>query len=194
MGHFRQIGHENFVGNGLAQNHRQLEITILKLLAGQHTAHRHHLRILVRHLYTNGSFTGYRRDDPYPQGRQTQGDVVFQVFDLGDFHSRSGHDFVQGYGWTHTGLDTRDANFIIFQRLDNHILAPLNLFHVDFLLFGVVFLQQIQGRKYVFTQFLGGVIYRIDAHMLHGIVASILIHRLIGFIGHHFHLKIFVAQ
>ena len=78
--------------------------------------------------------------------------------------------------------------------MDNHVLAPLNLFHVDFLLARVVLVQQIQGRKHIFTQLQRGVVHGVDPHPIHRIVARILIHFLIGFVHHHLHLEVLIAQ
>ena len=68
MRHLGQVGHKDFVGDGLAECHRKFVVCFLELTAVQDALHRYHLRLSVRHLNANSSLTRDGSNDTDAQG------------------------------------------------------------------------------------------------------------------------------
>ena len=76
MRNLGEVGHVDFVGDGLTQCYGQLHLTFLELLGVQDALHRHDVRLLVWHLYTNRSLAGHRGDNTNAEGSKVQSDVL----------------------------------------------------------------------------------------------------------------------
>ena len=64
MRRLRQIEAEDFVGDGSADGYRQTHLLLfLEAFGRNHGVHGNDLRFLVRHFYSDGTFTRHRRDD-----------------------------------------------------------------------------------------------------------------------------------
>jgi hypothetical protein len=100
--------------------------------------HGHHFWIFIGHFYTYGSLTRYGRDNAYTQSGKTQCNIVFQVFNSRNLHTRRRHNFVQGNGRSHTGLDFRNPDIVVFQGFNNHVFGRFYFSHIYFLLLGTV--------------------------------------------------------
>ena len=155
---FGQIHHKHFVGDGLSECYGQVESGFLELLAGQDGAHRNDARIGVRYFNTDGSLARYWGDDTDSEGRKAQGNVVFQVTDLGDADTFGRSDLIKRNGRTHTGLDRTDLDAETAEHLDDAVLVGILFLHVDGRLVVVVSVQQIQGREFVVFQIQTGIV------------------------------------
>src|SRR3712207_5577436 len=85
--HFTEIEHENLVRDCFSENNRQFKLGFLKLLAANHALSRNNLRIFVRHLDTDCSFSRYGSDDADSVRRKTQCDIIFESPDFRNTHS-----------------------------------------------------------------------------------------------------------
>lgn len=61
--HFREIDHEHFVGDSLAQCNRKFLVRFREAWRAEYRTYAHHFAILVRHLDTNRSLTRDRRNN-----------------------------------------------------------------------------------------------------------------------------------
>ena len=153
MRHLGQVSHEDLVGDGLAQRHRQLHRRLLEFLAVEDALHRHDLRLGVRHLDTDGSLAGDGRDDADAECREREGDVILQVANLGDAYARGRRDLVERDGRAHGGLDAGDLNAEGAQDVDDLVLVLVLLLHVDAgMRVDIVVLQQVEGGVAVVLQ------------------------------------------
>ena len=105
MGSLSQIEHEHFVGDGLTNGTGQLHRRLLELLRVQHRLHRDGSGLGIRYLNTDSSLAGDRRDDTDTQSREAQGDIVLQVADTRDTHTRGWGNLIQRDGRTYGSLD-----------------------------------------------------------------------------------------
>ncbi len=152
VGHLGQIDHEDLVGDGLAQGHRQLVIRLLELAAVQYALHRHHLGLGVWYLDTDGSLAGNGCDDTDAQCREREGDVILEVPDLGDADARGWGDFIEGDGGADCSLDAAYLHTEVREHLYDAVFVLRLLLHVDIVALVLVLLQEVQGRVLVELQ------------------------------------------
>ena len=86
---------------------------------------------MVGHFNPYGAFAGNGRNDPNPQGRKRQGNVIFQVFDFWDPDARGGNNFVECHRGANIGFDFGDLNFVIPQRVNDFIFIDLQFVFIN---------------------------------------------------------------
>ena len=136
--HLGQVEDVRLVGDGLSNGDGQGRIAVLELVAGNERPHADDVRIRIRHLDANRAPAGNRRDDPDAECGETQGDVVFEVLDLGDPNAGRRHQFIQGHRGADGRLDARDFDAVVLQRVLDALLVGLEFFGAHFGLAGTV--------------------------------------------------------
>ena len=149
MRNLGKVYHEHFVSNRLTQRDRQLHLGFLELLGVQCALHAHNLRVGVRHLDTDGTLARDRSNDTDAERRKTQGDIIFQVLDLGDADALGRLNLIEGDGRTHGGTDGLDLYAEVAEHLDDSVLVGALLLLVDGNAVVLIFLQEIEGRVFV---------------------------------------------
>ena len=155
VGHLCQICYKDFIGDGFAQSDGQVHFCPFEFFGHEDFLHGHHLFLLVRHFDTNSALARYGRDNADTEGRQAQGDIVFQVFDPGNAHARGGDDFVQRNRRANRCPDFGNFYFVMKQRLYDLVFVRFQFFPVDLdLLVGIIVQQGHYGI------FVGGQVQR----------------------------------
>ncbi len=95
MGHGCEIHDEILIVDLFADRDRQAEITMLELIRGQQGPHTDHRLLYIGHFDTDRAFPRYGRNDPDTEGREAQGNIIFEVLDAGDAYARGRNDLVQ---------------------------------------------------------------------------------------------------
>ena len=147
MRHFGEIGHENLVGNGLSEGHRQLHFRVAVDVAVENRTHRHNLRIFVGDFDADGAFGRNRRDDADAFGCKLELEVVAEAADRARAHTFCRNDFIEGYGRTDSCLDLGDFHSEAAQCLCQAAFVEFHLLNVDAWAFVLCRTQQIDCRK-----------------------------------------------
>lgn len=150
----------------------QFHLGGLELDRRDHRVHRHQRRFFVGHLDADGPFAGDGSDDADPQGRERESDVVFEVLDLRDLHPGSRDDLVQGNGRPDGGMDVRDVDVVILERLDDPPAVGDHFFLVDIDPFVVELAQELDRREFVSGKVERGVVF---TELLHHTASRIVI-------------------
>ena len=151
--HLCEVGNEDFVGDGLAERHRQLVVGLLELAAVQYAFHRHHLRLGVRHFNADGSLAWNGRDDADAEGTQAQGNVVLQIANGADADAWSRRNFVERDGGTDGCLRVgHDFHAEVAQDGLDALLVVALLLHIDGAFCVVVVCEQVDGGVLIVLQ------------------------------------------
>ena len=94
MRHLGKVDYKGLVANGLTEGDGQLHFRLLEFTGSDDGSHGYHGGIFVGNFDTDGSLARYGSDDSDAQSGQRQGDIVFQVLDLGNPYTRFRYDFV----------------------------------------------------------------------------------------------------
>ena len=150
-----EVEHKDIVRDGSSQRHGQTHLRVLlEFLRSNHGVHRHDLRVDVRHLDADRTFSGHRRDDTDADCRERHHDIVLQVLYLGDAHSRLRHHFVERHRRADRGRDGGDLHAVVMQRRDDLGRIGFLFVLVDHRrVLVVVGLQQIQRGELIVSQF-----------------------------------------
>ena len=153
MRNLGQIHHEHVVGNRLSECQRQFHRGLLELSGVQDAFHRDDACLGVRHFDTDGALAGDRCNDTDAECREAQGDIIFQVADLGYTHTFGRCEFVERDGGAYGGRDTRNLHSEGVQHLDDAVLVGRLLLHVDIRpVVGIVFLEQVERGILIFQE------------------------------------------
>ena len=144
--HLGEVGHEDFVGDGLAQGHRQFVVGLLELAAVQDAFHRYHLRLGVRHFDADGALAGDGCNDADAEGAEAEGNVVFQIANRADADAGGWRNLVERDGGADGGFRVVEyLNAEVAQHRLDAVLVVALLLHVDGVRRGVVVPKQVDG-------------------------------------------------
>lgn len=77
--HLGEVSHENLVRDCLSERHGKFHGAVAVDVAVKNRAHRHNLRVFVRHFDADCSFCGNRRDDSHSEGCKAELEVVAEA-------------------------------------------------------------------------------------------------------------------
>ena len=110
--------------------------------------HGNHLRFLVRHLNTDGTFTRHRGDDTDARSGKGHHDIVLERLDLRYANTGFGNDLIERDGWSDGCFDGLDLNAVVAQGSDDtRAVGPLLFFVNDRCSFVVLDLEQVERRE-----------------------------------------------
>ena len=144
-----EVEHKDLVGDGSAVRYRQLHFRLfLETFGGDDGVHGDHLRFLVRHLYTDGSFTRHRRDDTDSGGGERHHDIVLKRLDLRYANTCFRHYLIERDGRSDGGFDGVDLDAVIAKGChDTCAVRTLFLFVDDRRGFVVIDLEKVERRE-----------------------------------------------
>ena len=171
-----QIYHENLIGNRLTKSDRKLHLSLLKFFGVEDTFHTHDIGLGIWYFDTDGSLARNRSDDTDTQSCKTQGDIIFQILDLGDAHTFSWLDFVERNRRTYRSSDGLDLHTEIAQNLNDSVLVGYLFLFVNISTVVLIFLQQVERRVLIS----GERFFRVDRRIqlygaAHGVAGSLFL-------------------
>ena len=156
----REVEHKDLVRDRSSIGNRQFHLRLfLEAFGGDNRVHRHHLRLLVRHLYTDGSLTRHRRDDTDSRRAQRQHDIILQRLNLRYADTCLRHYLIERYRRTDRCFDAINFYAIVAQgRHNTCAVITLLLFIDDRRRLVVIDLQQVQARELIELQVLSRIV------------------------------------
>src|ERR1041385_116534 len=143
-----KVDHHHFVGYGFTDSDRKFFVGFLETGGRQHRTDTYHLAVLVGNFDTDSSFSWYRRDDTNTECGETQGYVVFEVFDARYLDTGIGNDLVQSNCRADRGFDALNADLEVDQRGDDLVFICVEFLLRYLHLAGVVLVEEFERGKF----------------------------------------------
>ena len=147
--HFAKINHEYLIRNGFTKCNRQIIGWLLKLLTTYNRLSWNDLRIWVRHLDTDRTFSRYGSNDTNAQRRKAQSDIVFQATNLWNTYSLFRSDLIKSYRRSYRSFNRTYFNAKTTQCIDNTVFIRILFLHIDGRLTIFIVFHQIDSRKMI---------------------------------------------
>src|SRR5699024_1190144 len=111
--------------------------------------HSYNRTLYIGHFDADGTSSRNRRYNSYVEFSQAQGNVIFQVPDLGNANSFCRYYFIKSNGRSNRGRNLLDGDTIVAQGLNNLLLVSFQLFRIVNNSFPTMVFQKVHGWEFI---------------------------------------------
>ena len=121
MGHFGEVVHEYFAGNGLPHGERESRTCIAEGARVNHAADRYQRTVRVRYLNAHSRLARYGRNNSNPLCRQFQCNITFKADNPANLHPSCRNKFVQRDDRPRRYADANDLDVELQKRIAEEV-------------------------------------------------------------------------